>query len=106
MKLTLSTAVLAAALAALALPAPAAAAVPSVAAPVDYVALGDSYSSGVGAPPYRAGGCNRSNTSYAVQWANTHAVTSFAFPACSGATTDDVRASQVSSVSAGTDLVT
>ena len=42
------------------------------AAPVDYVALGDSYSSGVGAPPYLSGGCSRSNNSYAAQWAATH----------------------------------
>lgn len=87
------------ALAALASPAQAA-------APVDYVALGDSYSSGVGAPPYLSGGCNRSNNSYAAQWANTHSVSSFSFPACGGATTADVQATQVASVTAATDLVT
>lgn len=78
----------------------------SAAAPVDYVALGDSYSSGVGAPPYQAGSCTRSNTSYAAQWAATHAVASFAFAACSGATTSDVNSSQVGSVTTATDLVT
>jgi lysophospholipase L1-like esterase len=78
----------------------------AAAAPVDYAALGDSYSSGVGAPPYLAGGCTRSNTSYAAQWAATHQVTSFAFAACGGATTDDVRASQLGSLNASTDLVT
>jgi lysophospholipase L1-like esterase len=76
------------------------------AAPVDYVALGDSYSSGVGAPPYLSGGCSRSNTSYAARWAATHEVSSFAFVACGGATTDDVLASQVASITAATDLVT
>jgi lysophospholipase L1-like esterase len=76
------------------------------AAPVDYVALGDSYSSGVGAPPYLSGGCSRSNNSYAAQWAATHTVSSFSFAACSGATTGDVQASQLAAVNANTDLVT
>jgi len=76
------------------------------AAPVDYVALGDSYSSGVGAPPYLSGGCSRSNNSYAAQWAATHGAATFAFPACGGATTDDVLSTQVASVTANTDLVT
>lgn len=76
------------------------------AAPVDYVALGDSYSSGVGAPPYLSGGCGRSNNSYAAQWAATHPVSSFSLAACSGATTDDVQASQLGSLNASTDLVT
>jgi lysophospholipase L1-like esterase len=87
------------ALAALASPAQAA-------APVDYVALGDSYSSGVGAPPYLSGGCNRSNNSYTAKWAATHQVSSFSFPACGGATTADVQSSQLASVNADTDLVT
>lgn len=78
----------------------------SAAAPVDYVSLGDSYSSGAGAPPYLSGGCSRSNNSYAPQWAATHQVSSFAFVACGGATTDDVLASQVSALTANTDLVT
>jgi lysophospholipase L1-like esterase len=74
--------------------------------PVDYVALGDSYSSGTGAPPYQNAGCLRSSKSYAQLWANTHAVSSFAFPACGGATTSDVLGSQLGSLNANTDLVT
>jgi lysophospholipase L1-like esterase len=98
-----ATAVVAAAVVGTAAPAPAAPA--PAAAPVDYVALGDSYSSGVGAPPYLSGTCTRSNNSYARQWANTHEVTSFQFAACGGATTDSLLASQIGAVTAGTDLV-
>ncbi|GIJ55130.1 SGNH/GDSL hydrolase family protein [Virgisporangium aurantiacum] len=97
---------LAAVAAAAAVPITAIAAPAHAAAPVDYVALGDSYSSGVGAPPYLSGGCSRSNNSYAAQWATTHAAATFAFPACGGATTNDVLTTQVASVTANTDLVT
>ena len=85
------------------------AAVPSAAqaAPaVNYVALGDSYSSGVGAGSYDASTCLRSSRSYAALWAAAHAVTSFGFPACGGAVTADVIDGQVSSLSASTTLVT
>ncbi|GAB7050138.1 SGNH/GDSL hydrolase family protein [Catenuloplanes indicus] len=74
-------------------------------APVDYVALGDSYSSGTGATG-ATGSCMRSPNGYPQLWANRHETSSFAFVACGGATTDDVRATQVASLSAGTDLVT
>jgi lysophospholipase L1-like esterase len=76
------------------------------AAPVDYVALGDSYSSGVGAPPYTGGTCRRSARSYAQLWANSHTVTSFNFAACGGAVTSDVLNNQLGSLNANTDLVT
>lgn len=76
------------------------------ATPVDYVALGDSYSSGTGAPPYTSGlTCLRSPRSYAQLWANTHAVSSFSFVACGGATTSSMT-SQFNSLNANTDLVT
>lgn len=83
-------------------------AVPGVAqaATVNYVALGDSYSSGVGAGPYDWSGCLRSDKSYAPLWAAAHAVTSFRFPACGGAVTADVINSQVSALSSTTTLVT
>lgn len=71
---------------------------------VDYVALGDSYSSGVGAPG-QSGTCLRSNTSYAAQWAARNDPASFQFLACGGATTDDVRNNQVPAMRAGADLV-
>lgn len=97
---------LAVAMIAAAIPVVAIAAPVQAAAPVDYVALGDSYSSGVGAPPYLSGGCSRSNNSYAAQWAATHPVSSFGFAACGGATTADVLSSQIASVNANTDFVT
>jgi lysophospholipase L1-like esterase len=78
---------------------------PAHAATISYAALGDSYSSGVGTGT-ESGSCGRSSQAYAPQWAMLHAVTSFAFVACSGATTDDVRNNQLSGLSAGTTLVT
>ena len=57
-----------------------------------YVALGDSYSSGVGAGSYdsSSGDCKRSTKAYPYLWAAAHAPSSFAFTACSGARTGDV----------------
>lgn len=77
------------------------------AAPVNYVALGDSYSSGVGAGDYisSSGSCERSTEAYPEQWADTNSPASFVSVACSGATTADVLASQVSALSTGTTLV-
>jgi lysophospholipase L1-like esterase len=83
---------------------------PAAAAPpaVNYVALGDSYSSGLGTGSYisGSGSCKRSNYSYPALWAAAHSVTSFAFVACSGARTGDVLSGQVASLSASTTLVT
>lgn len=75
------------------------------AAAVDYVALGDSYSSGTGAPPYVSGSCFRSPRGYAQLWADTHAVASFKYAACGGATTQSMT-DQFASLDAGTDQVT
>ncbi|MFI0981571.1 SGNH/GDSL hydrolase family protein [Streptomyces sp. NPDC021093] len=74
---------------------------------VDYVALGDSYSSGVGAGSYdgSSGNCKRSTKAYPALWAARSAPTSFAFAACSGARTGDVTGSQLTALSAATDLV-
>ncbi|WFE29103.1 SGNH/GDSL hydrolase family protein [Solwaraspora sp. WMMD791] len=71
-----------------------------------YVALGDSYSSGVGAPPYHDGDCKQSTHSYAAQYAAAHPAMSFGFAACSGATTDDVIAHQLGFLGPDTKLVT
>jgi len=71
----------------------------------DYVALGDSYSSGVGAPG-QSGSCLRSANGYPGQWAAANKPKTFQNVACSGATTTDVLNNQVSSLSSGTDLVT
>ena len=74
---------------------------------VRYVALGDSYSSGLGAGSYisSSGSCDRSNNAYPEQWAGAHAPASFVSVACAGATTSDVISSQVSALSASTTLV-
>ncbi|MEU7145584.1 SGNH/GDSL hydrolase family protein [Nocardia sp. NPDC046473] len=89
------------------LPATAALAAPTP-APTDYVALGDSYSSGVGTGDYRSdsGDCLRSDAGYPALWAKSHTVGSFSFKACSGATTQDVRTSQLNTLSDRTSLVT
>ncbi|MFG2331864.1 SGNH/GDSL hydrolase family protein [Streptomyces sp. NPDC048604] len=76
-------------------------------AALDYVALGDSYSSGVGAGSYdsASGSCKRSTKAYPVLWKNANAPSSFAFTACSGAVTSDVTAGQLGPLSTATDLV-
>ncbi|MFV2022100.1 SGNH/GDSL hydrolase family protein [Micromonospora sp. LOL_023] len=82
------------------------AATPAQAAPaVHYVALGDSYSSGVGAGPYQST-CLRSNRSYAALWAAANSPASFRFVACGGAVTADVLDSQLSALDASTTMVT
>ncbi|WP_433337084.1 SGNH/GDSL hydrolase family protein [Spirillospora sp. CA-294931] len=82
-------------------------AAPASAADVNYVALGDSYASGVGAGPYdsASGDCRRSNNAYPKLWAASHTTASFKFVACSGATTVDVKNSQLSALSSNTTLV-
>lgn len=93
---------------ALAVAATALGAAPSaVAAGHNYVALGDSYSSGVGAGSYLSdsGDCRRSSKAYPSLWAASNAPASFAFKACSGATTGSVRSGQLSALTASTTLV-
>ncbi|WP_210586407.1 SGNH/GDSL hydrolase family protein [Streptomyces sp. GESEQ-35] len=72
-----------------------------------YVALGDSYSSGLGAGSYlsSSGDCKRSTKSYAYLWAAANSPSTFDFTACSGARTDDVLANQLGPVNAATTLV-
>lgn len=70
-----------------------------------YVALGDSYAAGTGAGNYSGGSCMRSANAYPVLWNNNNRPKSFAFVACGGAKTDDVRNSQLSSLGASTTLV-
>lgn len=76
-------------------------------APVAYVALGDSYSSGVGAGSYDSdsGNCRRSNVAYPELWANANSPDKFDFPACSGARTTDVINNQLGPLGADTTLV-
>ncbi|MCD7441817.1 SGNH/GDSL hydrolase family protein [Streptomyces lincolnensis] len=78
-----------------------------LAAPGGYVALGDSYSSGVGAGSYlsASGDCKRSTKAYPYLWAAANSPSSFDFTACSGARTGDVLAGQLAPLSASTALV-
>ncbi|MEU9088572.1 SGNH/GDSL hydrolase family protein [Streptomyces sp. NPDC087901] len=80
---------------------------PASAAAGGYVALGDSYSSGVGAGSYLSdsGDCRRSTNSYPYLWAAANSPSSFAFVACSGATTSSVASGQLGSLSSSTSLV-
>jgi lysophospholipase L1-like esterase len=71
-----------------------------------YVALGDSYSSGTGTGSYSLdSGCQRGTSAYPYLASRQRPNTDLVFVACSGATTDDVMASQISSVTAATRLV-
>jgi lysophospholipase L1-like esterase len=71
---------------------------------VNYVALGDSYSSGVGAGG-ATGSCAQSPHAYPALWAAANPGVSFTFAACSGARTTDVIKNQLSSLSSSTTLV-
>ncbi|MEU1124312.1 SGNH/GDSL hydrolase family protein [Streptomyces sp. NPDC005899] len=80
---------------------------PAAASGGDYVALGDSYSSGVGAGGYisESGDCKRSTNAYPYLWAAANSPSSFAFVACSGATTAGVAAGQLGALGPSTTLV-
>jgi lysophospholipase L1-like esterase len=80
-------------------------AAPSAAASsIDYVALGDSYSSGVGAPG-QSGLCLRSPNGYPARWAAANRPKSFTNLTCGGAVTDDVRNLQIPFLSSSADLI-
>ncbi|MBB4662749.1 SGNH/GDSL hydrolase family protein [Conexibacter arvalis] len=71
-----------------------------------YVALGDSYSSGTGTGSYTLNsGCQRGTSAYPYLASRQRPNTDLVFVACSGATTDDVMANQISSVTSSTALV-
>ncbi|HLH45648.1 MAG TPA: SGNH/GDSL hydrolase family protein [Acidimicrobiales bacterium] len=84
----------------------------------DYVALGDSYASGEGNPPFippTAGNCDRSEVAYGYLLSGVleQQGLGFQFPACSGATTTDVLTTgqygyppQVDSISPSTQVMT
>jgi lysophospholipase L1-like esterase len=84
-----------------------AAAPPAQAAGVRYVALGDSYASGVGSGYMisSSGGCDRSTKAYPRLWALARRPASYRSAACTGATTSTVITSQLSALSASTTLV-
>ncbi|WDZ84383.1 SGNH/GDSL hydrolase family protein [Micromonospora cathayae] len=83
-------------------------AVPAQAAATDrYVALGDSYASGVGAGSYtsESGSCKRSTNAYPALYAANVRPASYTSVACSGATTTSVVNTQLSALSSTTSLV-
>ncbi|MFD5826725.1 SGNH/GDSL hydrolase family protein [Lentzea sp. NPDC060358] len=94
----------AAAVIALANPASAA---PVTAAAVNYVALGDSYASGLGTGSYDSGtgSCKRGPLAYPALYAQATAPASFKSVACSGARTGDV-ITQAGALTSATNLVT
>lgn len=72
-----------------------------------YVALGDSFSSGVGTGSYTLdAACKRSVYAYPYLLAQKRKHTTLTFVACSGATTADLLANQVQSVTSKTTIVT
>lgn len=85
-----------------------AAVLPQAAPPaVRYVALGDSYSSGVGAGDYygSSGSCERSPGAYPALWAAANHPASYASKACAEATIGSVLSTQLSALSKATTLV-
>ncbi|GAB3248374.1 SGNH/GDSL hydrolase family protein [Kineosporia babensis] len=74
----------------------------------EYVALGDSYASGVGASVYdeSSGDCLRSPKSYPRSWSRKHPKLKLKDVTCSGARIPQVRANQLSALSRRTKLVT
>ena len=77
------------------------------AAPDQYVALGDSFSSGVGTGSYTlSSSCKRSAYAYPSLVAQQRPNTSLTFVACTGAATTDLMATQIQSVTTATTIVT
>ncbi len=76
---------------------------PAPSPPSAYVALGDSYSSGVGAGSYigSSGSCDQSTKAYPALWDAASQPASYVSEACSGATTATVLSSQLSALSVG-----
>jgi lysophospholipase L1-like esterase len=101
----LATAAIAPALAA----SPAAASVASspAASSARYVALGDSYSAGLGAGHdiARSGACDRSRAAYSALFARATSPASYRSVACAGATTISMDKHQLSALSKATNLV-
>jgi lysophospholipase L1-like esterase len=71
-----------------------------------YVALGDSYSSGVGTRTYYDTTCQRSVYAYPYLLHNAHPSWTFVDAACSGAKTSDILNTQAASLTSDTNWVT
>jgi lysophospholipase L1-like esterase len=83
------------------------AAAPAAVGADNYVALGDSFSSGVGTGSYTlSSSCRRGVYAYPWLVAQQRPDTSLTFVACSGATTTSLMSSQIGSVTADTNIVT
>lgn len=78
----------------------------AAACPTGYVALGDSYAAGVGAPAYLDATCLRSTGGYPSLLAAADSLSPFTFNACSGATTADLLANQLTGLDKTTKVVT
>jgi lysophospholipase L1-like esterase len=72
---------------------------------LNYVALGDSYSAGVGAPG-QSGLCLVGSNGYPALWARRNDPSSYTNLACNAATTDTVLLTQIPFLSSRADLVT
>jgi hypothetical protein len=71
-----------------------------------YVALGDSYSSGVGSGSYDlSSSCDRSSNAYPALYNSATSPSSFTFVACTGAKATDIESSQLSALTSSTSLV-
>jgi len=85
-------------------------ALPAAASPpiIPYVALGDSYAAGQGAPPYDLdAACKRSSKGYPTLLNNLESrIQLQANPTCTGATTSSVAITQLPALEPGTKLVT
>lgn len=82
-------------------------AAPATASADNYVALGDSYSSGVGTGSYTLNSsCMRGVYAYPYVISQQRPNTSLNFVACGGATTTSLMSSQISAVNSSTNVVT
>ncbi|SDF94494.1 GDSL-like Lipase/Acylhydrolase family protein [Lentzea fradiae] len=79
---------------------------PASAAAVNYVALGDSYASGLGTGSYDNSSCKRGPLAYPALYAAATAPASFKSAACSGARTSDVISQANNNLTSSTNLVT
>ncbi|WAL74661.1 SGNH/GDSL hydrolase family protein [Kitasatospora sp. YST-16] len=87
------------------LASPAGAATPTYDSTTHYVAMGDSYSAGLGAANPTLP-CGQSTQGYPTLWAQDHGIASFTDVTCSGAVSDDVLTKQLPALNAQTDVVT
>nr|WP_202447742.1 SGNH/GDSL hydrolase family protein [Streptomyces sp. SID5468] len=71
----------------------------------NYVALGDSYSAGVGSTSDYLDSCDRSTAAYPYLYSQSHALDSFSFQACTGATAPDIENNQLGALNSATTLV-